>query len=146
MARLLPAIILLLGTVGLLGCGASTSAPPPDLMPSFGAAPDQTVTSASGALTIAVRFSPDPPTAGSDAAQLAFTDALGLPISGLELTVVPWMPAHGHGTSVDPGIAEMTPGVFVASPLYLFMPGSWELRMTIGGTADDTATAAFEIP
>jgi hypothetical protein len=40
----------------------------------------------------------------------------------------------------------MTPGVFVASPLYLFMPGSWELRMTIGGTADDTATAAFEIP
>ena len=56
------------------------------------------------------------------------------------------MPAHGHGTSVDPTVTETVPGVFLATPLYLFMPGSWELRMTMSGTVDDTAKAAFEIP
>ena len=56
------------------------------------------------------------------------------------------MPAHGHGTSVDPIVTETAPGTFVAEPLYLFMPGSWELRMTTSGSVDDTAKAAFEIP
>ena len=37
-------------------------------------------------------------------------------------------------------------GTFVATPLYLFMPGSWELRMTTSGSVDDTAKVAFEIP
>ena len=137
--RVAPAIALAAG----IGCGGG-SMPPPPL--SFGADPDQMVTSDSGALTIAVRFAPDPPTAGEDAAQLVFTDATGAPVAGLDLSVVPWMPAHGHGTSVNPTITEATPGVFLASPLYLFMPGSWELRMTIGGTVDDTAKASFEIP
>ena len=93
-----------------------------------------------------IRFAPDPPTAGEDAAQLVFTDATGAPVAGLDLSVVPCMPAHGHGTSVNPTITEATPGVFVAAPLYLFMPGSWELRMTTAGTVDDTAKASFDIP
>jgi hypothetical protein len=112
----------------------------------FAADPDQTVTSDSGALTIAVRFAPRPPTTGEDAAQLTFTDPAGTAVSGLDLTVVPWMPAHGHGTSVNPTITETAPGTFVATPLYLFMPGSWELRMTTTGAIDDAATAAFELP
>jgi len=137
---LVPAFLLF----ALLGCGEV--APPPAPPASFGANPDQTVASDSGALTVAVRYAPDPPTAGEDAAQLTFTDAGGAPVGGLDLTVVPWMPAHGHGTSVDPTVTETTPGVFLASPLYLFMPGTWELRMTIGGTVDDTAKTSFEIP
>ena len=104
------------------------------------------LTSDSGALRIAVRFAPDPPAVGSNAVELSFTDANGASLSGLGLSVVPWMPAHGHGTSVDPIVTEMTPGTFVATPVYLFMPGSWELRMTTSGTVDDTAKAAFEIP
>jgi len=140
MLRVLPVIVLVAGGA----CGATGEPAPPPL--SFGAQPDQTMTSDSGALTIAVWFAPDPPSTGSDAAQIAFTDANGVAVSGLDLSVVPWMPAHGHGTSVNPTVTESTPGVFVATPLYLFMPGSWELRMTIGGTVDDTAKASFEIP
>jgi hypothetical protein len=138
-AALVPAILLLTH----LGCGAGTAAPPPA---SFAADPDQTIASDSGALTIAVRYAPDPPTAGDDAAQLTITDASGAAVTGLDLTVVPWMPAHGHGTSVDPTVTETAPGVFLASSLYLFMPGTWELRMTIGGTVDDTAKTSFDIP
>ena len=127
-----------------IGCG--TEAVPPGPPPSFAANPDQMLTSDSGALRIAVRFAPDPPAVGSNAVELSFTDANGASLSGLGLSVVPWMPAHGHGTSVDPIVTEMTPGTFVASPVYLFMPGSWELRMTTSGTVDDMAKAAFEIP
>jgi hypothetical protein len=139
---------LLFGALALalasIACGTET-VPAMD-PPSFGPTPSQTIASDSGALSIAVRFSPDPPTGGIDAAQLSFTDTLGAGVSGLDVTVVPWMPAHGHGTSVDPTVTETAPGTFVAAPLYLFMPGSWELRMTITGSVDDTAKAAFEIP
>jgi hypothetical protein len=93
-----------------------------------------------------LRFSPRPPTVGSGAVQLTFKDTNGAGMSGLGLTVVPWMPAHGHGTSVDPTVTETATGTFVATPLYLFMPGSWELRMTTSGSVDDTAKVSFEIP
>jgi len=133
-----------MAVVANLGCGTESSGTMPPL--SFATDPDQTVASDSGALTIEVRFAPRPPVAGEDAAQLSFADATGAPASGLDLTVVPWMPAHGHGTSVTPTVTETAPGVFVATPLYLFMPGSWELRMTTTGSVDDTAKASFEIP
>jgi hypothetical protein len=129
--------------VASLACGeqAVPSAPPPV----FAADPDQQLVSDSGALRIAVRFAPRPPVLGSNAVELSLTDADGAPAAGLGLDVVPWMPAHGHGTSVSPTITETAPGTFVATPLYLFMPGSWELRITTNGTLDDTAKAAFEI-
>jgi len=132
--------------LGAAGPGCGDQAIPPAPPPSFAADPDQLLASDSGALMIAVRFAPRPPTVGSNAVELSFTDPGGATMSGLGLEVVPWMPAHGHGTSVSPTITETAPGTFVATPLYLFMPGSWELRITISGTIDDTAKAAFEIP
>jgi hypothetical protein len=136
------AVIIL--TVANVACGSETI--PTDPTPSFATDPDQSLTSDSGALRIDVRFAPAPPVVGSDAVQLSFVDASGAPMSGLDLMVIPWMPAHGHGSSVNPTVTETAPGVFVATPLYLFMPGSWELRMTTSGTVDDTAKASFEIP
>lgn len=106
----------------------------------------QTVTSASGQLTIDVRWSPSVPVRGSDAAQLTFLDAGGNPMDGLDLSIVPWMPAHGHGTAVQPVTTTTAPGVQVATPLYLFMSGEWQLRMTITGAMDDAAIATVEIP
>lgn len=133
--------------IALIAGGACGTAPPETTEPpSFTGDPDQVLVSDSGGLTIAVRFAPDPPAVGTDAVQLSFVDANGAPVSGLGLDVVPWMPAHGHGTSVNPTVTETAPGTFVATPLYLFMPGSWELRMTVSGGLDDTAKAAFEIP
>ncbi len=139
-------IWLCVATTILVAGGACGTDPAPSSQPSFGADPDQTITTDSGNLTIEVRFSPSPPSIGTDASQLTVKDASGAALTGLSVGVVPWMPAHGHGTSVDPTVSETTPGTFVANPLYLFMPGSWELRVTISGTVDDTAKAAFEIP
>ena len=140
------AIVLCLATALLTGGGACGTDPIQSTAPSFAADPDQVLASDSGSLMIAVRFAPAPPAVGTDAVQLSFADPNGAAAAGLGLTVVPWMPAHGHGTSVNPTVTETAPGTFVATPLYLFMPGSWELRMTISGSIDDTAKAAFEIP
>jgi len=142
--HLLASVSLIVAAVVNAACAVemAPAAPPA----SFAADPDQTLVSDTGALRIEVRFSPRPPTVGSNAVQLSFQDANGAAPSGLGLAVVPWMPAHGHGTSVDPIVTETAPGTFVAEPLYLFMPGSWELRMTTSGSVDDTAKAAFEIP
>ena len=137
------ALIFVAAIATASACGVDGT--PNTAPPTFAGDPDQSIVSDSGALRIAVRFAPEPLVVGSDAAELAFTDENGQPVTGLGLTVVPWMPAHGHGTSVNPMVTEATPGTFVASPLYLFMPGSWELRMTTTGAVADTATAAFEL-
>jgi len=128
------------------GAGCGSDELPSGPAQSFAATPDQTVTSDTGALTVEVRFAPDPPVVGSNAVQLSFKDSGGAPAQNLALTVVPWMPAHGHGTTVEATVTETAPGIFVATPVYLFMPGSWELRMTTSGSVDDTAKAAFELP
>jgi hypothetical protein len=144
--RLLPLCLAALLVAGGAGCGTS----PGDRGPgpaSFAGAPQQSVETTSRAVRVDVRWWPQPPAVGSAAAELTMIDSsTGLPIPGLAVTVVPWMPAHGHGSPVQPGVLEKDTGVFVADPIYLFMPGSWQLRTTIGGAVDDTATISFEIP
>jgi YtkA-like len=93
-----------------------------------------------------VRWSPQDPVVGVDAGEFTVKDANGAPINGLTLTVVPWMPAHGHGTAVKPVITETSPGIFVATRLYLYMSGHWDLRTTIGGADGDTATPDVDLP
>ncbi len=84
----------------------------------------------SGLQQIAVRTAPEqPPTRGVVSMQLTITDAAtGAPQVGLDLKVVPWMPAMGHGTSVKPTIIETRPGTYELENLVLFMPGTWQIR------------------
>ena len=119
------------------GCGGQPATPDPPALEFPGRAGADGA-SASGQLTVAVWWSPAQPTVGYDAAQLAITDATGAPVTGLTLTIVPWMPAHGHGASVAPTVSETMPGVYVATPLDFFMAGHWELM-----TALDAPTAAM---
>ena len=125
-------------------CGAAPAGEPAPV--SFSGPPFETVTSASGALRIGVRWSPAPPVKGDDAVELTFTDGAGNPVDGVDADVVPWMPAHGHGTSVKPTATPTAPGVLVARPVYLYMSGTWQLRLTLSGGADDTAIATAQIP
>jgi hypothetical protein len=62
------------------------------------------------------------------------------------------MPAHGHGASVGPQVSEISPGVYVATPLDFFMAGHWELLTSVagggdgGGTIDDSAQPTVDVP
>lgn len=135
---LLLSVLVALAGVGVLGCGGQAGEPTAPVLV-FPGAPALTVASASGQLSIDLWWSPPQPTVGYDAAQLAINDADGAPVTGLSLTVVPFMPAHGHGASVDPQVSETSPGVYVATPLDFFMAGHWELMTAIARAADGGA-------
>jgi len=128
----------------LAACGGAPATP--DIPASFPAAVVAALDSDTGGLHIEIRTSPEPLVRGQNVGQVTITDAAGQPVEGLSLALVPWMPSHGHGTSVQPAISTTGDGVFVANPLYLFMAGQWELRMTVDGGIHDTATAVVEIP
>lgn len=78
--------------------------------------------------------------------QLIITDATtDAPQSGLELSVVPWMPAMGHGTSVTPTVVETAPGIYDLENLVLFMPGTWQIRTQWDGPAVEKVTPTLEV-
>ena len=124
----------------VVGCGGQAATPAAPVLV-FPGAPALTVASASGQLSIDLWWSPAQPTVGYDAAQLSVTDATGAPVPGLTLTIVPWMPAYGHGASVAPTVSETMPGVYVATPLDFFMAGNWELMTAIARATDGGADA-----
>jgi len=136
------------GLVALAAGGACGSGGTGPAQPSldFSGPAALTLASASGQLNASVRWSPNPPALGFDAAELTLTDTTGAAVTGLTLTMLPWMPAHGHGTSTTPTVSETaTPGVYVATPIDFYMAGQWELRTTIAGAVDDTVTPAIEL-
>ena len=98
---------------------------------SFIGAPIAQITSSPGGWSVTLRASPTTPARGVDAFELEVKDASGTAVDGLELAVVPWMSSHGHGASVVPEIKPIGGGVYVATDVELFMPGAWELRVTM---------------
>jgi len=131
--------------LSMAACGSS-QAPGVSGPPTFSGPAEESVTSDSGQLSIAVRWWPVVPVQGNDAAELTIVDVQGAPVDGLMMSIVPWMPAHGHGTAIQPTVTSTATGVLMADPLYLFMAGEWQLRMTISGTVEDSAIATVEIP
>jgi hypothetical protein len=117
--------------------GASTDFPPD---------PYAVSQSDNGQLTISVRTSPQPPARGVSNVKLTLTDARGAPVDGVDVTVVPWMPAMGHGASVMPEVQAQGQGAYVLTNVDCFMPGQWELRATFSGKVNDRATLQLEIP
>ena len=75
---------------------------------------------------------PAPPAKGLNAWTLALTDATGSPMSGATITVKPYMPDHGHGSSIVPAVTPMSAaGTYQVTLLDLFMAGIWTVTFTI---------------
>ena len=128
----------------LLGCSGG---PAGGANESFPADPLLTLASDTGALQIEVRTAPDqPPARGVISIEYRIARKDGTPADGLTLTIVPWMPDHGHGASVVPSVTPMGSGRYVVSDVALVMPGTWELRTTFAGPTQDRATPSLQIP
>ncbi|MCX5741378.1 MAG: FixH family protein [Proteobacteria bacterium] len=86
-----------------------------------------------------VSSTPGPPPKGNSAwvVRIRHPD----PIDNLALTIVPFMPDHGHGTSVQAVITPMANGTYGIAPVNLFMTGFWSVRIGIA----DQATPATEL-
>jgi hypothetical protein len=130
---------LLLFAVSLvsLGCGGSPTAP---------LSGTQTVASDLGTYTLHIDTSPDPAIRGVNSVTYTITDKTGTAVDGLMLQVVPWMPSHGHGTSVQPTVISKGMGVYEIDNVLFFMPGHWELRTAFMGSSGDHVTPTFDIP
>ncbi len=105
------------------------------------------VTSESGALDITLAPS-GTATVGTNTFEMTVTTPDGgVPDQSLSVGVVPWMPAMGHGTA-PATVMSMGDGRFSLSGVYLFMPGTWELEISISGASGaptDHANPTFEI-
>ncbi|WP_306465542.1 FixH family protein [Corallococcus exiguus] len=139
-ARMMKALLM-----GMLLLGATPSATP-DAGQVSAAATVGTVASASGRLRVEVLSSMTPLRRGVQTFQVRITDAAsGKPVPGVVLSVQPWMPAMNHGISEVPRVTARDPGTFEVSDTDLFMPGVWELRFTLKGTVEDTATVTLKL-
>ncbi len=81
---------------------------------------------------------PAPPDRGDNAWTIELSEG-GAPVDDCELTVTPFMPQHGHGTSAVPEITSMeAAGQYHIEPVNLFMPGLWEVDFGLkcGETTD----------
>lgn len=81
---------------------------------------------------------PAPPMRGDNAWTLQLTNAAG-PLTGATIVVSPFMPDHGHGTSIEAKIIELPDaGQYELSPINMWMPALWEttIQATANGVTD----------
>jgi hypothetical protein len=96
---------------------------------------------------ILVSSDPAPPAKGNNTWMLKVLDtATGSPMTGATLMIKPFMPDHGHGTSVVPTITPMGEA-YELQKVNLFMAGLWEVTVTAqAGAMTDFSIFRFCIP
>src|SRR5262249_50385354 len=94
--------------LALTGCGAAS-------------------TTESGTLHLAVQSDPAMPALGRNTFVVEVTSPDGAPLDGMSVTLTPWMPAHGHGSTEQPTITPLGNGRYQAFPVTLFMVGDWQV-------------------
>ena len=125
----------------LLAAACTSAAPDPDAGPLESVA---TATSGHGMYQVDLLGHASVTTRGNHDVQLVITDPTGAAVDDLDLTVVPWMPAMGHGTSITPVVTPMGDGTYAIDRVDLFMPGLWELRTTFH-QPDDYAAPSLQV-
>jgi hypothetical protein len=85
----------------------------------------------SGGYTVALMDSlPAPPDKGDNTWSLEIADSTGTR-DGLDVSVKPFMPDHGHGTPITAVVTPEGSGMYSVTPINLWMPGLWEVTVEI---------------
>lgn len=103
------------------------------------------LTKRDGEVAVSLRAAvPAPPDRGQNRWTLAVTKA-GKPLAGATVTIKPWMPEHGHGTTPPTFTAkETTPaGTYTVGPFDLFMPGVWRVTVRVDQGGKRLASVDF---
>jgi hypothetical protein len=100
--------------------------------------PGMHVTSSAGTFTIKLLGSvPGPPVKGNNTWTVEIDEAgSGAPLDGIDLSVMPWMPDHGHGTT-PVAVTAAGSGTYTLAPVYLYMAGLWQIRLSIAAAGLD---------
>jgi hypothetical protein len=112
--------------------------------------PGMSVASPDGTLHFALeQGDPAPPARGTNTWTVKLSDASGNPPAGVQLEAVPFMPDHGHGSSVTPTATANGDGTWTIDNLYFFMPGVWRITLTAAppdGGAGESGQFLFCVP
>ncbi len=90
---------------------------------------------ATGEFRLASSFVPDPSVTGKNSLTLRLSEPGGAAVSGASFSIEPWMPAHGHGSSIVPQVVELGDGEYQSDDLIFTMPGTWEVRIAVDAAA-----------
>lgn len=86
---------------------------------------------------------PSPPARGDNKWTVQIESSTG-PVTSAALRVTPFMPDHGHGTSIPVGVTALPePGQYELMPINLWMPALWET--TISATSPTSDSAVFRV-
>lgn len=131
----------MLATVFVLACDAGPSVTATDGAALFScetetrAVPysaDLTRSSSSGAWqAVLVASDPGPPIKGSNTWTVRILDGAGATRDDVVVTARTFMPDHNHGSTVKAVVTPMGAGVYRVAPLYLYMPGLWQVTLDI---------------
>lgn len=154
-------ISLLVGCIALMGCPGGDSAREMDAATSMSAplshcaddpraltyVPGLEQTGTEGLIHFTLlKSDPAPLIKGTNTWQIGLADESGHSIKDAEITTTPYMPDHGHGTSIVPR-ATAQDGGYEITPLYLYMGGIWEMTISAKTEAvEDSAVFTFCIP
>lgn len=102
--------------------------------------------SESGALWLDLRSSPQPPEQGTNHFLAYIVRSKGYrPVTGLDLEVEAWMPAHDHGSPSEPVVEEEGQGRYLIRNVAFHMAGEWELILRIRGPEEDRFVVGLQI-
>ena len=84
---------------------------------------------------------------GSNSFEVYVRDANSdAPAAELELSMLPFMPAMGHGSGMSPTITSLGEGHYECAGVLLNMAGRWHLRTTITGARSDYVAFEVDVP
>ena len=102
----------------------------------------QAMSKSDGNITVSiVDADPAPPARYSNTWMIEVRDADG-PLTGADVSAAPDMPDHGHGAQAVQ-VTPQTDGKFELKPLNLFMPGYWEIPITVTLQDQSQASVTF---
>ncbi|MBX3192704.1 MAG: FixH family protein [Labilithrix sp.] len=89
-----------------------------------------------------VESTPAPPAKLTNAMTFQVLDGAGKPLDGATVSVVPFMPDHGHGSQVAPVVTPKGNGTYEVANIYLAMAGLWRITVSVqtpGGAPQEIA-------
>lgn len=138
-----------LGLVLLLSCGGTTAPPPVtgcrgDPRADTFVAGLEKATDIGGYKLKMLSSLRVPPDRGNNEFSLSVVDAAAMSVSTATISVKPWMPDHGHGSTPESfRLRSVGAGTYEVGPINFFMPGMWELTFRIDQSDGQRAVAKF---
>lgn len=101
-----------------------------------------------GYFSVSVDLNTKPLNVGRNTIELVIHDkSTGKPLERkIEIEIIPWMPAHEHGSNEVPIVKEKGRGQYLVERLNFTMPGEWDIYIKIKeGKREDTAVFKVSI-